>query len=181
MTDACLDKWASQVQTTILRNQYGLVHLCRLQKCVAACVHHTRILPHWYRVRTHKQWQWKETSSENAMLRGWQARGSARLLLASFPSFVCREGGETCSFRNIGKYSAHCPLRLRYDNNNNARFPVYLPQLQRSAMIRGECSSTDEAFVFKNDKKENFILIYIKIYILIKYEAWLMIILINRL
>lgn len=59
-------------------------------------------------------------------LCGWQERDSARLLLAGFSSFVCREGRETCSFRNIGKYSVHCPLRLRYDNNNE-RFPVYSP------------------------------------------------------
>lgn len=47
LTDACLDK-ASQVQTAVPSpsqpRQCGLVHLCRLRRCVAACVRDIGIL-----------------------------------------------------------------------------------------------------------------------------------------
>lgn len=84
----------------------------------------------------------RKPAAKTQTLRGWQTRGLVRLLLAGFSSSVRREGG-ACSFRNIGKYSAYCPLRLRYDNN--MKFPVYSPQLQCFSTTREECSSADEA------------------------------------
>jgi len=80
--------------------QYGLVHLCRLQRCVAACVRDTRTLPHWCRMHTYIV---RATTVKGDQQRYAVNRRAARLFLADFPSFVRRKGGETCSFRNIGK------------------------------------------------------------------------------
>lgn len=117
------DKWTSQVQTatrllafataTLIRVRLRL-HLCRLRRCVlAACVHAvcTRNARSWCRCLTHarlattvkgnrrrKRGITRLTDAECARAR------AAWLLLADFPPFVRREGVETWSFRNIGKY-----------------------------------------------------------------------------